>query len=114
MNDMSNVSKVVTDVEKDLLDEIVVHLKKNQLDAQKAQGMAQEFLSLLPPQDFPGMVSVLKGLSQKYDEARIVYIKYEGIQQKLNDISKVNMMAQHISEGNIEKAIDVAKGEQNA
>ena len=114
MDDVSNVPKIVDEVEKDLLSEIIKSLRRNQLDSVKAQALAKEFLSLLPPTDFAEMVGILKKLSSKYSEARDVYIKYIAMQQKIEDQSKANLMAQHIAVGNIDKAIDIAKGGKNA
>ena len=114
MDDVTNVPSVVDSVEKDLLVEIVANLKRNQLDPAKAQALAKEFLSLLPPKDFSSMVDMLKNLSSQYKEARDVYIKYVAIQEKMSDQNKASQMAQHIASGNIEKAIEIAKGGQNA
>ena len=109
---MEDVAKAVDDVEKDLLLEIVANLKRNKLDRKKAELLAREFLSLLPPKDFSELIQILKKLSPDFAEARDVYIKYFAIQEKINDQSKVALMGQHISTGNIEKAIEVAKGGQ--
>ena len=114
MVDITNIPIVIDEVEKDLLAEIVENLKRNQLDQVKAQALAKEFLVLLPPKDFSDMVRILKSLSTEYREARDVYVKYEAIQQELNDQNKATLMAQHIASGNIEKAIEIAKGGQNA
>jgi hypothetical protein len=113
MDDVMNIPKIVDDVEKDLLGEIVTNLKRNKLDSQKAQKLALEFLSLLPPKDFPEMIEILKKLSGTYNEARDVYIKYQGIQETMNDRNKASVMAEHISRGDIDKAIEIAKGGQN-
>ncbi len=110
--DPNSVSQVVDSVEKDLLAEIVANLKRNKLEPAKAQALAKEFLSHLPPKDFNSMVAILREMSGQYDEAKGVLIKYEAIAQKREDLEKANLMAQHISQGQIEQAIQVAKEDQ--
>ncbi len=112
--DPNSVPSVVENVEKDLLAEIVANLKRNKLDQEKAHLLAKEFLSYLPPKDFEGMIAILQKMSGQYDEARGVLIKYQAIAQKNEDLEKASQMAQHINQGNIEKAIEIAKGGRNA
>ena len=104
-----NPSHAVIEIEKDLLNEIVKNLRKHKLEPQKAQLLAQEFLSHLPPQDFNQLVEVLKNMSAKFPEAGTVYVKYYAIQERLSTQSKLQSMALHIQNGNIEKAIEVAR-----
>lgn len=113
MDPNATVSQVVESVEKDLLGEIVSSLKRNKIDQAKAQSLAGEFLSYLPPKDFAGMIAILQKMSTNYSEARDVLIKYQGITQKSRDLAKAKLMAQHINEGNIEHAIKIAKGDTN-
>lgn len=112
--DPNSIPQVVDSVEKDLLAEIVANLKRNKLEPEKAQALAKEFLSYLPPKDFNSMIAILQKMSGQYDEAKGVLIKYQAIAQKAEDLEKANAMAQHISQGNIEQAIAIAKGGQNA
>jgi len=60
------------------------------------------------------LVDVLRNLSDKYKSVREVYAKYYGIDEDMKDAARIHDMATHINQGNIEKAIEVAKGGQNA
>ncbi|OIP57412.1 MAG: hypothetical protein COX79_00385 [Candidatus Levybacteria bacterium CG_4_10_14_0_2_um_filter_36_16] len=107
---VSNTDQIVQQVEKDLLAEIVKNLKKHNLKPDEAQLLAKEFLSFLPPKDFNDLVEILKNIGSKYSEARDVYVKYHAMQEDMNSKVKLQAMAEHINNGNIEKAIEVAKG----
>ncbi len=108
--DTSNLNSYITQVEKDLVDEIVKKLKSNNISPAKAQSFAKEFLSQLPPKDFNALVDILKEISEKYEEMNHVYAKYYAIRGDMEDTKKVHAMASHIKQGNIEEAIAIAKG----
>jgi len=114
MDNASNLNQILTDAEKDLVNEITEKLKRNEITPEASKALAREFLSQLPPKSLPALIDVLRNLSTKYKEVRQVYAKYYGILEDMNDAQKVHAMATHINEGNIEKAIDVAKGGPSA
>jgi hypothetical protein len=111
--DASNIKIVLSEVEKDLVDEIVANLKRNAIDYSKAQALAKEFLSRLPQNDFEGLLSILKSLAGKYEEANSVYIKYQAVQSKIEDEEKAKLIVSHLVSGNVEKALETAKGGQS-
>ncbi len=115
MDSSSDISSVVNQVEKDLVEEIVEKLKSNNLKPDRAKTLAKEFLSHLPPKDLNALVEVLRDLTTKYTEVREVYARYYGMQGDMEDAKRIHAMAEHINQGNIEKAIEVAKeGVKNA
>jgi len=114
VNDPTDLNKITQDAEKDLVNEIVEKLRDNELTPEASRMLAKEFLSHLPPKDLPTLVEVLHNLSTEYKEVREVYAKYYGMQGDMQDAEKIHAMAMHIHQGNIESAIKVAKGGQNA
>ncbi len=110
MNDTPNFTQFIEDIEKDLLSEIITNLKRNKLEPARAQQVAKEFMSHLPPKDHQDLLNVLKNMSSTYPEASDIYVKY---QASYDDSQKANLLAQHIAQGQIEKAIEVVKGNNN-
>ncbi len=97
-------------VEKELLDLILLHLESGSLELEKAQEISREYLALLPFRDKAELLKKLGSLSGKYQEAQEVYTKFAAAIEKEDAAEKVEQMSQHIKSGNIEEAINVAKG----
>lgn len=106
------LNQFVEDVERDLLAHIYNHLKENQMTAESAQKLAQQFLSLLPFKDKKDLLDKLNELGKEYPEARETYAKYIGSYEEQERQRKLDLMRQHIKQGNLEEAIAVAKGNE--
>lgn len=104
------IQDIVTDVEKELLQAIVANLKENRLTEDQAKQLAQEFLALLPMQDKKDLLTKLYAFSQKHIEAKGVYLKYAKPYEEEERQRKLALMSQHIQNGQIEHAINVARG----
>lgn len=104
-----DVQQEVKLVEKELVDLIIEHLKVNRIAVDVARQQAKDFLSLLPIQDQRDLLNKLKGLSERYEEAKEVYAEELG---KINEALRqqtLNQMRQHIQTGNMDAAIAAAK-----
>ena len=96
-------------VEKELVDLIIAHLKSNSIAVEAARQQARDFLALLPVSDQKDLLNKLKGLGEKYVEAKTVYAEELG---KVNEEERqrtLEEMRSHISSGNIDAAIAAAK-----
>lgn len=106
----SDLDSVVKQVEKELLLEIVKNLDGNKITPVQAQLQAKEFLSLLPIQDKKDLLDKLYKLSQTNLETKGVYLNYARSMDEEERHKKLELMSQHIQKGEIEHALNVAKG----
>lgn len=104
-----DVQEEVKVIEKELVDLIIKHLKANRIAVETARQQAKDFLALLPIEDQRDLLKKLRGLSEKYEEAKEVYAVELG---KVNEVARqqtLNQMRMHIQAGNIDAAIAAAK-----
>lgn len=104
-----DLTEEVKTVEKELVDLIIAHLKSNSIAVEAARQQARDFLALLPVKDQKDLLDKLKGLGDKYVEAKTVYAEELG---KVNEVERqqtLETMRSHISSGNIDAAIAAAK-----
>ncbi|HSW98024.1 MAG TPA: hypothetical protein VLF89_09430 [Candidatus Saccharimonadales bacterium] len=104
------MKNLVIDIEKDLLYQIMLHLKQRKISKEQAQRLAKDFLALLPFQDQKDMLDKLYKLGEHNIEVKEVYLKYAEPYFEEERIKKLQMMTEHIKTGNIEQAIAIAKG----
>jgi hypothetical protein len=104
------LQKEVVEIEKELLNEIILRLNQNKMSRDEAQKLAKEFLSYLPVQDQQDLLEKLKKLSKANTAAQGVYIKYAKAEEESETQKKLALMSHHLQNGNIEHAISVAKG----
>lgn len=106
--DMDLVEEV-KQVEKELVERIVEHLKANQIAVEIARQQARDFLALLPVKDQKDLLNKLKDLGDKYIEAKEVYAEELG---KVNEVERQRTLEQmriFIQQGNMDNAIAAAK-----
>ncbi len=109
------MQELVDQIERDLLAHIYTNLKENKLSGIAAQSLAKEFLALLPFKDKKDLVEKLSNLGQKYPEARETYVNLGIPIEEQERQDRLEQMRVHISSGDLDKAIEVAKGgAQNA
>ena len=108
MNAM-DIQYEVERIKKELVDLIVIRLKENKMEAEKAQKLAADFLAILPVNDQKDLLIKLKQLGETYQEMREFYVqeltKYNEEQRE----HALLQMRNAIAEGKIENAIQVAK-----
>lgn len=92
-----------------------MNMKHRRISISEAHHLAQDFLKLLPAQDKEDLLKKLSGLANTYAEAREVFLKYHTPYEEEKRNKLLSTMRDHIKNGDIEKAIEVAKGgTQNA
>lgn len=96
-------------VEKELVDLIIAHLKVNRIAVETARQQAKDFLSLLPINDKKDLLSKLKGLSEKYEEAKEIYAVEVGKVYETERQQTLAQMRGFIQAGNMDAAIAAAK-----
>lgn len=110
---IQNIDKLVEEVERDLLSHIYANLKTNEITAEQAQKLAQDFLKLLPFKDKKDLLDKLNMLGNQYRTAQEVYVKFGVPFEEQQRQQKLDLMREHIKSGNIEKALEVAKTNAN-
>ena|SRR6185312_4129083 len=109
MADIPNLNVLVEEVEKDLLSHIYANLKTNEITAEQAQTLAQEFLKLLPFKDKKDLLEKLNTLGKQYREAQEVYVKLGIPLEEQERQQNLDLMHKHIVNGELDKALEVAK-----
>jgi hypothetical protein len=107
---LDQMQELIDQVERDLLAHIYTNLKENKLSGVAAQELAKEFLSLLPFKDKKDLVEKLSTLGQKYPEARQTYVNLGIPVEEQQRQEKLDQMRAHIQSGDLDKALEVAKG----
>ena len=106
------MQELIDQVERDLLSHIYTNLKENKLTGVAAQELAKEFLGLLPFKDKKDLVDKLSALGQKYPEARQTYVNLGIPLEEQQRQERLDQMRAHIQSGDLDKALQVAKGGQ--
>lgn len=105
---------LVEEVEVELLEEITKNLENETITPDHAQGLAKEFLALLPIHDKHDLLTKLSELSNVNHDTQELYLKFGKPIDDEERQEKLRQMSEHIKNGSIEEAIAVAKGAQNA
>lgn len=99
----------VKEIEKELVELIVTHLKANKIDADTARQQAKDFLAVLPVKDQKDLLQKLHILGDKYYEAKEVYAgEIAKVHEQIRE-QALSQMRDNIQQGNIDAAIAVAK-----
>ena len=108
LNNRAQVYK--TDMERDILFQIITNMRNLQLEYSRAKGLSEEFLKSTITDDLDEVFRSLKIMSSNYPEAREVYIKY--IEKYLGEKTDhaINKIHSHMQKGEIDKALKTAKG----
>jgi hypothetical protein len=111
-NNSSNdddLKQLISDLERDLLFQIIFNLRHKSISVNEAQRLAQDFLAILPENDKEHLLIKLAALSKEYPEVREVYLKYAPSYYEEKTHQLIDEMVKYIHEGNIEKAIEIGK-----
>ena len=109
--DDAQIADYLEEVERDLLKVIVDNMEHRGMTLDQAHLLAKEFLSLLPPADKLDLLHKLQGFSVEHPEVKPVVANFNRIYQITKDEETLDLMRQHLQSGNIEKAIETAKGD---
>lgn len=104
-----DIAQEVEAVKKELTDLIIVHLRENKIEVDKARALASDFLDVLPIQNHADLLSKLKELGEKYQEAKTVYVEKLAIDTSAQTQQALTAMRDAITQGNMEQAISAAK-----
>ncbi len=99
----------VKQIEKELLDLIIAHLKANKIEVEKARQLARDFLAVLPVKDQKDLLMKLKNLGEQYEEVKEVYAEELAKVNEQIQEQTLNQMRDFIKQGNIDSAIAAAK-----
>ena len=109
----ASLQQLVEKIEKDLLDHIYLGVRDKAISPDEAQQLAKDFLGLLPFKDKKDLLDKLNELGKHHKDAQKLYVKYGIPFEEEERHRKLSAMRDHIKAGNIEKAIEVAKGGQH-
>ncbi|HXS14720.1 MAG TPA: hypothetical protein VN711_01200 [Candidatus Saccharimonadales bacterium] len=104
-----DLAEEVKQIEKELVELIIAHLKGNQIDVETARQQARDFLALLPVSDQKDLLSKLKELGDKYYEAKEIYAEELGKVEEAKRQQTLSQMRDYIQQGNLDSAIATAK-----
>jgi hypothetical protein len=104
------VQSIVEDVEKDLIETIIRNIDEQRMSEDQARQLARAFLSLLPMQDKHDLLVKLGKFSKLSADAKSIYLKYAAPIENEERNQKLTLMSEHIQNGQIEHALNVAKG----
>lgn len=109
MADAPALTKLVEEVERDLVSHIYANLKKKEISTVEAQRLAQDFLKLLPFKDKQDLLEKLNALGNTYRTAQEVYVKFGIPFEEQERQRKLDLMREHIKNGDIDRAVAIAK-----
>lgn len=101
------------EIEEELLLEIISNLTHETMTEEQAQSYAREFLTLLPIQDKHELLEKLRAFSKTNPAAKGLYLKFGGPIEEEERQKKLKLMSKHIKNGQIDHALNVAKGGTN-
>ena len=105
------MQQITDDLEKELLEIIITHLRSHEMHEPQARKLAHDFLLLLPLEDKQDLLQKLYALSKRHRETKELYLKYAKPIEEEDRQKKLALMSDHIKNGQIEHAINIAKGE---
>ena len=108
---MKNFTEFKKDIERDLMLQIIMHMKRHTLTTKKAQKLAQEFLPTLKNSTIETFLDDLSKLSYNYKEIRDVFMKYAQQYEDTIVTERLEKMSHLIAENDIEKAVQVGRGQ---
>lgn len=109
--DTTNFDEFIKQIEEDLIQQIITSLKGRKLSVEKSQELAKEFLDLLPAKDKEDLLNKLNKLGNEFSEAKKVFADFAIPYEEEKRQRLLNAMREQIKNGNIEKAIEIAKNE---
>ena len=112
MQEDTNFKKLISEVERDLLFQIIINMKHKVISVGESRRLAQDYLALLPFSSKEDLIKNMNALGHKYPEARAVYLKYTIPYLDQEENKLITQMSQYLQNGNIEEALNIVKGQQ--
>lgn len=104
------IHQFVTEIEKELLIQVMTNLDQKKMTDARAQALAQEFLNLLPVKNKKALFLKMRILAQHYKEASKVYFKLAESIYKEEKSRKTKLASKYIRQGDIDHAVRAMKG----
>lgn len=104
------LKKLITNIEKDLLSQMILSLQDKKITIKGTRTIAKDFLSTFPIENKKNLFDKLEELSKKYPEVRNIYIKYADKYFEEEKQKALKAASEHIDQGDIEKALSAVKG----
>lgn len=102
---MKEINELVKDIERDLLINIILSLRHKRMTKKEAKKLSASYLKGFPFRDSEDLFLSLRVLSDKFREARKVYIKYAVDYYDLKDKKILSEMRFYMNTNEIDKAI---------
>ena len=106
---MKSLSELIKDVERDLVINLTIAIRREKIEKKEARNIAKEFMTF-SYKSKRELFMKLNKMSDKYWIVRKVYIKYAQDYEKEKDIEIIRLMRNFMNKNDYENAIRVAKG----
>ena len=108
---MKSLEQTIKDVERDLVINMVLSVRHGRISLKEAGSLSKNFINGSPIKDYEDLFGRLLVLSNKYKEARKVYVKYSpGYEEEITG-GILKTMRNYMKNNDFENAIKIAKGE---
>lgn len=108
---MNTITTYKTNVQRDLLYQVILHMRRHELSDQSAQSLAQEFLPTLKSETIETFLDELAKLARKYKEVEEVFMHYAKEFEKTVVNDRLIKMSQLIAKNEIDMALKAGRGE---
>ena len=107
---MKDLNELIKDVERDLVINLTLGLRRKKINKIEARNIAKEFMSGFVYKDKKDLFMKLNELSDKYRLVRKIYIKYACIYENEKNEETIKLMRSYMKQNDFENAIRTAKG----
>lgn len=101
---------LISDVKRELLFYIILNMSEGKISLPEAQTLARDFLAVLPVKNAAKLFIELKRLSERYREARSVFLKYAAPYEEKRRLRTLYKVSKYIKNYQFIEAVTVAKG----
>jgi hypothetical protein len=108
---MNTIATYKTNIQRDLLYQVILHMKRQELSTPSAQRLAQEFLLTLKSTTIEEFLDELAKLARKYKEIDEVFTHYAKDFEETVVNERLMRMSQLIASNDIEMALKAGRGE---
>lgn len=104
------VRNMLSDVRRDVLFQIILGLKQMRISKQKAQAIAKAFVAASDVTTKKELIATLSEIAKMYEEIKNVFLKYATIYDNERRTLHVQAMIFYVHLGDIDSALQIAKG----
>jgi hypothetical protein len=107
---MTILEKLTSDIKRDILFKIILHLRRHEITLEEAKYLAQDFLAVFPAISVEELLKSMSKLGENYKEARSVFIKYAVAYYEEQKKHLLTVVPPYIYKGDITTAVNLLKG----